>query len=218
MKHRIRSLGIIAGFAGWAACVWAQEPSSRPERAPRPRPSAGAPLPSGWPAPSAWTLPSGAPSAWPLPSGRAGRNLAELAEAMRRGTLRRDEVRAKLGELGNTRKARREARVAELSARYGDAALADPALREELRVHARRMAFLHRAQMVAAMDLAEPKRTQTLARISALSAKEERRHGSRVEAIRRAAPSGSAVASSATAVASSTGSAAAIAVPKASAP
>jgi hypothetical protein len=213
MKHRIRSLGIIAGFAGWAACVWAQEPSSRPERAPRPRPSAGATLPSGWPTPSAWKLPSSVPSAWPLPSGRPGRGLADLAEAMRRGSLRRDELRTKLGELGATRKARREARVAELSTRFGDAALADPALREELRVHARRMAFLHRAEMVAAMDLAEPKRAQTLA----LTAKEERRHGARVDAIRRAAPSGSALAS-ATAIASSTGSAAAIAVPKASAP
>jgi hypothetical protein len=114
--------------------------------------------------------------------------MSELAEAVRRGGVRPEEIRARLGELATTRTARRDARVAELQARHDTATLNDPAFREELRVHARRMAFLRRAQMVAAADLVEPKRSQTLARINALTAKEERRHQARLASLRSRIP------------------------------
>jgi hypothetical protein len=126
-----------------------------------------------------------------------------------------DEIRAKLSELKATRDGRRDARVSELRARYG-AATEDPAFRAELRVHARRMAFLHRAQLVAATELAEPKRSRTLARISGLTAKEQRRHGSRMEALSARNPEAALAAASASAGPPTTGTAAAVAAPKAS--
>lgn len=128
-----------------------------------------------------------------------------------------EAVRAKLSELKATRNARRDARVAQLQARHG-AAIEDPAFRAELRVHARRMALLHRAQLVAAAELAEPKRSQTLERISTLTAKEERRHGSRLEALRTRKPNTALAAASASAGTSAAATAAALSAPKASAP
>lgn len=195
MRPRLRAVAIVIALAACAASVWAQAPSSEPERTPRSRPSAGAGLPSAFRVPSAWALPSGLPSAWPVPSSRAGRSLAELAEAARLGVTKREDVSKKLRELMATRTARRAARVAELGARFNHATIDDPAFREELRVHSRRMAFLHRAELVAALELAEPKRTQTLERIRALTAKEERRHAARVETLQKpgsAAPKASA--------------------------
>lgn len=217
MRARLRSIGIVLALAGSAACVWAQAPSSRAERAPRARPSASVPRPPGWPAPSAWTLPSGLASARPAPSGRSGRSLSELAEAVRRGVVRPDEIRTRLGELAATRSARRDARLAELKARHGADTLEDPGFREELRIHARRMAFLHRAQIVAAADLAEPKRAQTLARIHALTGKEERRHDARLAALRSRIPKQGVAAASASAAAPATGTPGDVAAPKASA-
>jgi hypothetical protein len=141
--------------------------------------------------------------------------MPELAEAVRRGGVRPEEIRARLSELATTRTARRDARLAELHARHGTATLNDPAFQEELRVHARRMAFLHRAQIVAAADLVEPKRSQTLARIGALTAKEERRHDARLAALRSRVPKLAGAAASASAVVS--GNPADVAAPKASA-
>jgi hypothetical protein len=215
MRARLRSVGIVIALAGSAACVWAQAPSSHAERAPRSRPSASVSRPQTWPGASAWTLPSGLPSVRPTPSSRAGRSMSELAEAVRRGGVRPEEIRARLSELTTTRAARRDARLAELHARHGTATLNDPAVREEMRVHARRMALLHRAQIVAASDLAEPKRSQTLARISALTAKEERRHDSRLVALRSRVPKLAGAAASASAGLS--GNPADVAAPKASA-
>jgi hypothetical protein len=115
-----------------------------------------------------------------------------------------------------TARARREAHIAELRQRYPGSALSTREGLGELRAHARRMAFLNRAKVVATTELDEPKRTMALARIDKLLAAEQTRHQKRMEALRTsaAAPSGAPSA----VPAGGAPSAAAVAAPKGSAP
>ena len=143
------------------------------------------------------------------PSGSAHLRSAQddMAEQFRKHRPNGPELQAKLAELRATGGARRAAHVAELRVRFGAAALHDKALVGELRAHARRVAFLNRAKLVATTELDEPKRTAALARIDKLMAREQQRHERRVEKLKamppQPGPSGAPAAPSAAAPAGS---------------
>jgi hypothetical protein len=107
-----------------------------------------------------------------------------------------ETIKKRLAELMETHKARREARLAALRAKYSAGELGMPALMMELRHHARRMAFLNRARLIAENELEEPKRAKVLARIDKLIEKENERHERHVTRLKNpgAAPSASAAA------------------------
>jgi hypothetical protein len=140
---------------------------------------------------------------------------AEVAEQFRKHRPSSDEANRAIAEARATARARREAHIADLKQRYPGMTLGNREGLGELRAHARRMAFLNRAKVVAATELDEPKRTTTLARIDKLLAAEQTRHLKRMQALRTppAAPSGAP--SAVTAGAASTDAPAA---PKGSAP
>jgi hypothetical protein len=75
-----------------------------------------------------------------------------------------------------TLKTRRDAHVAQLRSRFSELHLKNEALRNELRRHARSLAFLGRARMIAEEELTEPKKAKVLKRIDVLLAKEQARH------------------------------------------
>lgn len=109
------------------------------------------------------------------PDGRGDfkRAWRELHEELKSGKLKKDEVKAKLAELQETSEERAKAHRRELSERWGYA-LASPAVREELKLHARRVAFLNRAMVLAE---SEPKdKAKRTERITKLLDKENERH------------------------------------------
>ncbi|HTQ05442.1 MAG TPA: hypothetical protein VMI54_16375 [Polyangiaceae bacterium] len=131
---------------------------------------------------------------WP----RSGQD--DLAEQFRKRRPKPAELQAKLSELRASAGARRDAHRAELRSEFGDAALARKDFQAELGKHARRLAFLSRAKLVATTELDEPKRSATLTRIDQLLAKENTRHDGAVQklkassvpgALTPAAPAGS---------------------------
>jgi hypothetical protein len=75
-------------------------------------------------------------------------------------------------------------RIEAFRARYSADVLSSPQVRSELRNHARRMAFLRRAEFVAKNELEDPKRTEVLARVKRLFEREEARHARRMEKLR----------------------------------
>ena len=122
----------------------------------------------------------------------------DLAEQFRHHRPKPDEAAAKLGELRSTFAARRQAHRERMRAEFGPGALRHPEVFAELRKHARRMAFLNRAKLVATTELDEPKRTATLGRIDKLLASEQARHQTAIQKLKAAtppSPSASAVAS-----------------------
>jgi hypothetical protein len=136
-------------------------------------------------------MPGPGPGAGPVPSSsarflRGGQ--ADLAEQFRRRRPKPEELEAKLGELRKTAGERREAHRNELRARFGQA-LGRKDLNAELAKHARRLAFLNRAKVVATSELEEPKRTAALARIDKLLAAENARHDGAVQKLGTPAPS-----------------------------
>ncbi len=81
-------------------------------------------------------------------------------------------------DVRKTRRARRQKRRAELRAKWGDALLRHPAVRAELKVHAWRLARLHRIrQLATGADAGKP---DVVARVDALIAKEQARHDKRM--------------------------------------
>jgi hypothetical protein len=93
-----------------------------------------------------------------------------------------------------TLKERRSARIGQLRARFSELHLQNQALRNELRRHARSVAFLTRARMVAEEELTEPKKAKTLKRIDVLLAKEQARHDRHVAKFTGGSPAASASA------------------------
>lgn len=85
-------------------------------------------------------------------------------------------LRQRMLERMATRKARRETHVAQLQGRFSQFHLKNEALREELRRHARSLAFLTRARLIAEEELTDPKKAKVLERIEVLLAKEKARH------------------------------------------
>lgn len=143
----------------------------------------------------------------PAPSGSApGRgwdarknqgDQGELAEQFRHHRPKPEEAEAKLGELRSTFAARRQAHRERMRADFGPAALSHPDVFAELRKHARRMAFLNRAKLVATTELEEPKRTAALGRIDKLIASEQARHQAAVQKLKAERPSTPAASASA---------------------
>jgi hypothetical protein len=82
-----------------------------------------------------------------------------------------EAVRKKLEQLRATRKERRAARLAKIKQKWGGL-VTHPAVRAELKVHAWRMARLDRVRELAAAE----DKTDVVARVDKLIAKEEARH------------------------------------------
>lgn len=92
-----------------------------------------------------------------------------------------------------TLKARRDAHRKELHNRFSELHLKSEALRNELRRHARSVAFLTRARLIAEQELTEPRKAKVLKRIEVLLAKEQARHDRHVAKFTTGpVPSGSA--------------------------
>jgi len=108
-----------------------------------------------------------------------------------------ERMRKRLSELEATHKQRREAHLALMRAKYSAAQLGNQSLFQELRHHARRMAFLRRAQLIAENEVEPPKRASLMARIEKLITKENARHERHVARLNdaRPGPSASAAAS-----------------------
>jgi len=98
----------------------------------------------------------------------------ELYQALKDGKFKKEELKAKLAQLNDTRGERRKEHREELGKRWG-ATLATPPARNELEVHARRMAFLNRALVLSQGDT-KPDKDKTIERISKLIDKENARH------------------------------------------
>jgi hypothetical protein len=102
-------------------------------------------------------------------------------------------MRARMEELRQTRMERRRQHVEAARRRYPPEVLADARVRDEFRIHARRMARLRRAELVAKTELDEPKRGEVLARVKRLMEREDARHDKRIARLRSGpGPGGSA--------------------------
>lgn len=99
----------------------------------------------------------------------------ERHEANERGEEAKEEAKENRGD----RAERRKHRVEELRKMWGDS-LSVPAVREEIKVHARRMARLRRMKELAV----EEKKTKLVERIDALITKEEDRHKKHMETLK----------------------------------
>lgn len=166
----------------------------------RPGPSASAPHPGH----------SGGPHGMgPMGHGQ-GRfrrsEVATLVKQLRAGEITRAEFEAKFKELRKTAKERRKAHLAEVRKRFDATVLRAAPFKEEFRNHARRMAFLNRAQVVAQTELTGDKQKKTLARIDKLIELENERHDRALAKIKGGdslTPPGSAIAAASAAPAAS---------------
>jgi hypothetical protein len=125
--------------------------------------------------------------------GRHG--MRELLAELKSGKLQKGELKERLSELRDRRDQRAKAHREELKARHG-AALALPAARTELEHHARRMARLNRAMVLAETEVVKDK-DKLKERIQKLLDKENARHKLAMDRFKTSAPAGSAAASAA---------------------
>ncbi|HYQ43561.1 MAG TPA: hypothetical protein VER11_16380 [Polyangiaceae bacterium] len=98
----------------------------------------------------------------------------ELYQDLKDGKVKKDELKTKLAQLQETRDERRKEHREDIGKRWGST-LAKPPARDELKLHARRMAMLNRALVLAQEDT-KPDKDKTLDRISKLIDKENARH------------------------------------------
>jgi hypothetical protein len=110
----------------------------------------------------------------------------ELREALKdggAGSPAAHDARKKLEEsrekLKESRAERRKAKLAELKAKYGDI-VDKPAVRAELRLHAMRMARLHRLERIATAE----GKDDAAKRVQALVTKENARHAKRMDELK----------------------------------
>jgi hypothetical protein len=109
------------------------------------------------------------------PGHRGYRNaFRELYDDLKEGKLKKEDLKTKLAQLHDTVSERRKQHREEIGKHWG-ATLALPPAREELKIHARRMAFLNRALVLAQGDT-KPDKEKTVERISKLIDKENTRH------------------------------------------
>lgn len=120
--------------------------------------------------------------------------LRELLDELKDGKLKKSELKDRLGKLRENEGERRAQHQAEVKARWG-AVLAQPAVREELEHHARRMARLNRAAFLAETEITKDK-DKLVERIQKLTEKEQARHVRAMERF-KSMPPGAAVASAA---------------------
>ncbi|HEX2874698.1 MAG TPA: hypothetical protein VHP33_25780 [Polyangiaceae bacterium] len=125
--------------------------------------------------------------------GRHG--MHELFAELKSGKLSKGDLKERLSELREHREDRAKAHREELKARHG-AALASPAARQELEHHARRMARLNRAMVLAETEVVKDK-DKLKERVQKLLDKENARHQAAMDRFKVGAPAGSAAASAA---------------------
>jgi hypothetical protein len=182
------ALGSLIGIAmfGLIASASAQSPSGSAHRA---KPPHAHPHPGGSAAPhgSAGHAHKPGGSMPPLGSGMP-------AASHPGGPHAHPGLHKRMMERMATLKERRAARVGQLRARFSELHLQNHALKNELRRHARSVAFLTRARMVAEEELTDPRKSKVLKRIDVLLAKEQARHDRHVTKFTGASPatSGSA--------------------------
>jgi hypothetical protein len=101
--------------------------------------------------------------------------LRALAEGVRDGSIKREELKDRLDKLrANMAERRREHREA-IRTRWGGMLAAAPA-REEVRLHGRRMAMLNRALFLTQTEVKPPNQEKLLQRIEKLIDRENARH------------------------------------------
>jgi hypothetical protein len=163
------ALGALLGLALFSqvAPAPAQAPSGSAHRAKPPHAHPGG---SGAPGGSAGRPPKPFGMMPTLGSGMPGGSAHPGGPPMHPGLHKR--MMERLASL----KERRSAHVGQLRARFSELHLQNQALKNELRRHARSLAFLTRARMVAEEELTEPKKAKVLKRIDVLLAKEQARH------------------------------------------
>ena len=111
--------------------------------------------------------------------------MRELREELKSGKLKKEDLKARLAKLRETSGERGKQHRQELGKRWGGT-LAQPSAVEELKQHARRMAFLDRAMLLAETDAKDkPKLSE---RISKLIDKENARHESAMERLKTMPP------------------------------
>lgn len=101
--------------------------------------------------------------------------MRQLHEDLKAGKLKKEDLKDKLNKLRENSGERGKQHRQELGKRWGSA-LAMPPAREELRQHARRMAFLNRAMVLAETEAKDKNKDKLLERISKLIDKENQRH------------------------------------------
>jgi hypothetical protein len=106
--------------------------------------------------------------------------VAELGERHAQGKLKKPELKQELAALKESRGERRRQHRADLKERWGDG-LAQPAAREELRHHERRMARLERMQLLAQTERAGAAKDKLVPRIEKLISRENARHQRKME-------------------------------------
>lgn len=119
--------------------------------------------------------------------------MQELREQARSGKLSKAELKEKLDKLRGTEAERSREHKQELARRWG-ATVSRPAVTEELRHHARRIAFLNRAMLLAATENVQNKDKVT-ERISKLIDLENQRHDKAMQRLKTEAPGPESAAS-----------------------
>lgn len=114
----------------------------------------------------------------------------ELMAELKAGKLKKKDIKERLGKLRENTDARRAEHQAEVKARWGNA-LAQPAARQELENHARRMARLNRAAFLAETEITKDK-DKLIERIQKLTAQEQSRHERAMERFKSLPPLASA--------------------------
>lgn len=114
------------------------------------------------------------------PHGHRRGAMRQLQEDLKAGKVKKDELKDKLAKLRESAGERGKEHRQELGKRWGNA-LALPPVREELKHHARRMAFLNRAMVLAETEAKDKDKDKLTERISKLIDKESERHDRAME-------------------------------------
>ena len=141
---------------------------------------------------AAHPLESAAPAVNPVPRARWQTAVADLAVAVQRGELKREEIPKRYAELRKTRPARRLARIQGLEQELGKDVFARHEVQLELAKHHRRVALLERARLVTESELEGMRRASSLMRIEFMRVQEYRRFDAWLQGLkdaRSAAPS-----------------------------
>jgi hypothetical protein len=125
--------------------------------------------------------------------GRFRSGLHLLFADFKDGKIKKEELKDKLAKLRETASQRRHEHRQALKNRWGTA-LTLPPVREELRHHARRMAFLNRALFLAQTEVAPKDKAKLVERIEKLIDKENDRHERAMERFKSMPPAPGAVA------------------------
>jgi hypothetical protein len=129
--------------------------------------------------PSAMAVASAAhsaePAVNPVPKIRWRTAVGDIATAVQRGELKREEIPKRYAELRKTRATRRLARIDGLQQEIGKDVFERHEVQEELAKHHRRIALLERARLVAESELEGLRRAGALMRIEGMRTREDDR-------------------------------------------